>query len=244
METRLEKDVRFLKAYAVAATLACAALVLSAFTLQSKKTKFEEIDVERLNVVEKDGRLRLVFTNEARMPDARAAGRDLPGREKTHGIFFYNDDGDEAGGMIFDSERKPDGSYEAHGGLTIDQYQQDQVIGLQYGDNNGQRRAGLIIWDRPTMSLQEQIERIAAARKMKDGPEKQAALAALRSPGRVYVGRSRDDGASAVHLFDAAGKLRLKMEVSADGVPRLDFLGADGNVIQSLPDSSGATTKK
>lgn len=240
METKLEKEVRFLKAYAVIATLACMVFIVAAFTLQNRKQKFDELDVERLNVVEGDGKLRFVFTNEARMPAARAAGRDLP-RDKTHGIFFYNDDGDEAGGLVFSSEKKLDGGYAAYGGLTVDQYQQDQTIGLQYADSNGTRRAGLIVWDRPTISLPEQMERLAAARKMKDGPEKEAALKALRAPTRVYVGRSRDDGASAVHLYDAEGKLRLRMEVSAVGVPRLEFLDASGKVLHALPDTSRTT---
>jgi hypothetical protein len=243
METKIERDVRLLKAYAVGATLACSVLLLTAFTAQSRRQKFEEIDVERLNVVERDGSRCFVLTNSGHTPSARAAGRDVPGRGKTHGIFFYNDDGDEAGGMIFNSARKAGGGYEAYGGLTIDQYQQDQTIGLQYADNNGQRRAGLIVWDRPTVSLPEQIERLEAARKMKDGAEKEAALKALRAPARVYVGRSRDDGASAVQLFDAGGKLRLRMEVSADGTPRLEFLDANGKVIQRLPGAAAATKR-
>ena len=243
METRLEKEVRLLKAYAVAASLACAVFLLSAFSLQSRRQKFEEIDVERLNIVERDGKLRLVFTNEERMPAARAAGKDVPGRDKTHGIFFYNNDGDEAGGLVFSSEKKADGGYEAYGGLTIDQYQQDQVVALQYADSNNHRRAGLLVWDRPLIPLPEWSERLGAARKMKDGPEKVAALKALRGPARVYVGRSRDDGASAVQLYDAEGKLRLRMEVSAGGVPRLEFLDADGKVIQALPEASGTTKK-
>ena len=60
MESSLEKQVRFLKVYAVVATLACAVFLLTAFTLQKQPQKFQEINVERINVVEKDGSLRLV----------------------------------------------------------------------------------------------------------------------------------------------------------------------------------------
>ena len=41
METKLEKEVRFLKIYAFIATLFCAVILLSAFTFQNKKQKFE-----------------------------------------------------------------------------------------------------------------------------------------------------------------------------------------------------------
>src|SRR5439155_27382618 len=66
MEPKLEKEVRFLKIYAVIATLACAVFFFTAFAIQSKKQKFEEIDVERINIVEKDGKLRMVISNQER----------------------------------------------------------------------------------------------------------------------------------------------------------------------------------
>ena len=68
MESRLEKDVRILKVYAVVATLLCAVFVLAAFTTQSRKQKFEELDVERINVVEKDGQVKMVISNKERLP--------------------------------------------------------------------------------------------------------------------------------------------------------------------------------
>jgi hypothetical protein len=64
MQTKLERDVRFLKIYAGVATLCCVVFVLSAFA-QARKQKFDEIDVERVNIVEKDGKLRMVISNRA-----------------------------------------------------------------------------------------------------------------------------------------------------------------------------------
>ncbi|MBW8879507.1 MAG: hypothetical protein JF614_31625, partial [Acidobacteria bacterium] len=66
METKLEREVRFLKIYAAMTTLFCAVLFLSAFAVYNKKPKFEEIDVERINIVEKDGKLRMVISNQER----------------------------------------------------------------------------------------------------------------------------------------------------------------------------------
>jgi hypothetical protein len=67
METKLEREVRFLKAYAVVATLLCAVFVLTAFTMQSRKQKFEEIDVERINEAAKlkDGPEKDSFRQQA-----------------------------------------------------------------------------------------------------------------------------------------------------------------------------------
>ena len=60
METQIEKEVRYLKIYAVVSTLFFAVFLLSAFAVVSNK-KFEEIDVERINIVEKNGKLDMVI---------------------------------------------------------------------------------------------------------------------------------------------------------------------------------------
>lgn len=78
METKLERQVRFLRTYAVVATLFCAIFLLSAFVIQNKKQKFEEIDVERINVVEKDGTLRMVISNTQRQHPGSVDGKMIP----------------------------------------------------------------------------------------------------------------------------------------------------------------------
>ncbi len=50
METKFEKEVRFLKIYVAVITLGCAVFLLSAFAIQSDKQKFEEIDVKLINI--------------------------------------------------------------------------------------------------------------------------------------------------------------------------------------------------
>ena len=63
MKSKLEKEVRFLKIYALASTLGFSLLLLASFK-SSKHQKFEEIDVERINIVEKDGSLKMVISNQ------------------------------------------------------------------------------------------------------------------------------------------------------------------------------------
>src|SRR5918911_3967529 len=58
METKLEKEVRFLNIYAVVATLFCAIFLLTAFTLKSGEQKFEEIAVNRIKFVDSEGKER------------------------------------------------------------------------------------------------------------------------------------------------------------------------------------------
>jgi hypothetical protein len=139
MSANLERDVRFLKRYAVVSTLVVGALVLAGFQ-QSTKTKFDEIDVERINVVEPDGKLRLVISNRTRSIGPIYKGKPFgyPGGTRP-GLIFFNDEGTENGGLTFTGSRQPNGTFTSSLGMSFDQFDQDQVMTLRYDDNNGQR---------------------------------------------------------------------------------------------------------
>lgn len=245
MESKLEKEVRFLKAYAVVATLVCAVFVLTAFTVQNRKQKFEEIDVERVNIVEKDGRLKMVISNKERFPSVILDGKPTATRQNNQaaGMLFYNEKGDESGALLYNGTMD-NGKAEAFSGLLFDQFNQDQIVGLSYNEGNGSRYAGLSVWDRPeTISTAEFLKRREAIAKMPEGAEKTEARKKLREEAteaqRVFVGKGRDRQAG-VYLSDAKGKTRIRMQVSADGTPKLEFLDEGGKVIYSLPNSSSA----
>lgn len=247
METKIERELRFLKAYAVVATLIFAVFILTAFTLQ-KKQKFEEIDVERINVVEKDGKLKLVISNKERFPDLILDGKPTGARvnNPNAGMLFYNEKGDEVGAMQFSATTK-DGKTEAFGGLLFDQFNQDQIVGMSYYESNGKRYAGLNVWDlSESLSMAEFLKRRDEIRKMPSGTEKTAAVKKLGEENvfaqRVFVGKDRNKNA-AVYLFDAKGKERIRMSVSAEGTPKLEFLDESGKVTYSLPNSSAEPKK-
>ena len=75
-------DVRFLAFYSGAATALVAVLLLTGFRQResSKKfdspSKFESIDVQRINVVEPDGTLRMVISNKSAAPGAIIRGKE------------------------------------------------------------------------------------------------------------------------------------------------------------------------
>jgi hypothetical protein len=52
-----------------------AGTVLSGFADKSKVVRFEELDVQRLNLVEPDGTLRMVISDKARFPARSFAAR-------------------------------------------------------------------------------------------------------------------------------------------------------------------------
>ena len=237
MDTKLQRDVRFLKAYSVLITMLLGVIAFSAAGQADQKNRFEEIDVERINIIEKDGRLKMVISNGGRQHPGVIDGKTLS-RKRPAGLLFFNDKGDECGGLSFSGDQK-DGKTNAGALLAFDRFRQDQTVGVQYGESNGQYYAGLRVWDRPETSLGPLIERLGEIEKMNDGPEKTAAIQKLResagsAPERVMVGRDREQSA-VVRLSDTKGKPRIKLSVDVAGVPRLEFFDEAGKVIYSLP---------
>ena len=68
--------------------------VLTAFTLQSRTQKIGEIDVERINVIEKGAKLKMVISNCERQHPGVFDGKTLA-RTRPPGMLFFNEKGDE-----------------------------------------------------------------------------------------------------------------------------------------------------
>lgn len=239
METKIEKEVQFLKIYAVVATLFGAVFLLTAFTAQTKNQKFSEIDVERINVVERDGKLKMVIANKARQHPGTMDGKYYKEREgqRAAGMIFFSEKGDEIGGLIFDGDNGK-GQY---GSLTFDKFRGDQTIQFLHGeDADGKYFAGLKMNDynmpmTEFFAKQEEIsklptkeEQVAAWRKMPNNGQ--------LMPNRILIGRDNDKS-SVIRLKDQRGKTRIEISVQADGNPKLNFLDETGKVIYSLPES-------
>jgi hypothetical protein len=244
---KLQRDVRLLKAYALVVTLLVGVLALAAFSQANQKTKFAEIDVERINIVEKDGKLKMVISNGERQHPGVIDGRMLA-RKRPPGMLFFNDRGDECGGLSFNGDQK-DGKGNAGGLLAFDRFNQDQTVAIQYSEGNGQYSSGLRVWDRPDTSLGEVVDKLQAIEKMPDGAEKTQAMQKLRetaAPGaaqRVFVGKTREK-AAALTLADAQGRTRVLLSVDAQGAAKLEFLDEKGAVVHRLPAPAKAAGEK
>lgn len=155
-------------------------------------------------------------------------------------MLFFNDKGDECGGLSFSGNQSADGKGSASGLLAFDRFNQDQTVAIQYGEGGGRYYSGLRVWDRPDRSLGLVVDELKKIEKMTDGPEKTAGrqkLNEMAAPGaseRAFVGRDREN-ASVVRLNDAKGKTRVKLSVDASGAPKLEFLDETGKVTYSLP---------
>src|SRR6185312_5421194 len=91
-------------AYSATLTVVFAVVVLCGFAPHNGKVSFDEIDVHRINVVEPDGTLRLAISDQDRFPGLIIEGKEYPHPDrKAAGMLFYNNQGTEAGGLIFGS---------------------------------------------------------------------------------------------------------------------------------------------
>ena len=243
MDTR-DKDIRFLKRYAIGSTTLIVLMAITAFVRQPQKQKFGEIDVERINIVEPDGKLRMVIANRPRSIGPIYKGKPFgyAGGNRP-GIIFFNDEGTENGGLTLRGARGADGKYEAGTHMSFDQFDQDQIVVLNYSDNNGVRQAGLTFSDRTDRPIIEFVNERDSIMKMPDGPAKTEALRLFSQPirngvvqaaPRVFIGRDRTK-ASLLRLSDPMGRPRLVLRVDSTGAPQLEFLDDSGRVTSRLP---------
>jgi len=238
MDAKLARDVRFLKLYALTMTLVGAAAITVAFAAQGGKQRFDEIDVGRINIVESDGKLRMVISNRERQHPGQVDGKLMPRPDgRPPGMLFFDHHGDECGGLVFDEDEN--GSKGHFVSLTMDKARQDQTIGIQHleGDD-GQYFAGLVIWDRPDSSLADLVEEMQAIEGL-PAEERKSALAEMEERGefgkvRIAVGKRRDK-ASEIALSDARGRTRIRISVDPSGNPRIELLDEAGKTICALP---------
>jgi hypothetical protein len=238
MRRSLRRELRFLRIHAVLSTLILVVLCTTAFRQAATNGKFDELTVGRINVVDADGTLRLVISNKDRMHPGVIDGRTIDRSRPVAGLLFFNEAGDEVGGLTF-TGREVNGAPRANAGIMFDQYKQDQTIGISYSESDGRRTAGLQVWDRPDSSLGELVDKLNAANKIENRAEREKALAAIRAsappaPRRLFVGKQGDRSAT-VALSDTNGRVRLTLTVGPDGDPRIEFLDEQGKVVSRLP---------
>ena len=204
------------------ASLAVAAIVLTA-AAKPKQQRMGTLDVERINIREPDGTLRMVISSKDRFPGSFHKGQEIPRPDRRHaaGLLFLNDDGTENGGLIW-AGKMQDGKPDAGASLTFDRYENDQTLQLLQTDDGDRDISAMIISDRPGESMFEQ----------KGGKSQMRADAGGGAP-RLFIGKSRDR-ASVIMLQDEKGMPRIVLKVDQDGSSAIDFLDEQGNVVRTI----------
>jgi hypothetical protein len=257
-QQQLERDVRFLKRYAIVMTAVVVVGALAAFKQQAstpQKVKFTEIDAERINIVEPDGKYRIVLTNRPRSIGPVYMGKSFgyPGGTRP-GMLWFNDEGTENGGFTFVGTKCEDGTnkvtkrpckigtYSAQTHFTFDQFDQDQVFVMNYSDENDTKRVGLTISERHNANIWDLVQRRDSI--IKNTPDTAAARIAVtkalsgtpENPGaaeRLYIGRDVAKNAI-LNMRDRQGKPRLRLVVDSLGSARIEFLDANGRVTNTI----------
>lgn len=228
----MEKELRLWKAYATVTTLLTIVLVGSAFALEEQRTKFGEIDVQRINVVEPDGTLRMVISDKAKFPGIIVKGKEYPHPDRsTAGMLFFNDEGTENGGLIFGGSKDKNGTVSSYGHLSFDRYDQDQVFTIDADEDGHRKRSGLSVVDDPDWPITDllAVPRSDWKKFFETHPQPHQ---------RIYLGRNPDDSAS-LTLKDSQGRSRMIIKVNPDGSPVIEFLDAKGKIISQLPAKEG-----
>ena len=201
--------------------------------------KFEELTVQRLNVAEADGTLRLVVSSRDRFPGDFYKGIESPRPDRKHvaGMLFLNDEGTECGGLIYGARMDENGAAgEAGLSLTFDRLRQDQTLQLLHQEGGGRAMTGVSISDRPDgmkYSIAELKRDVAEIEKLPPD-QQQGRFSELQAAGklgssRAYLGTTADRG-SALVLNDASGRPRLMLLVTAEGEPKLQVFDDNGKV--------------
>jgi hypothetical protein len=233
---------RFLMIYSGVLTAVFAASMLSGFVSAPKQSSLQELNVQRINLVEPDGTLRMVISNQARFPGLIVKGQEYPHPRPQAGMLFYNDEGTENGGLIFAGHKDKNGKIVGSGGsLTFDKYDQDQLVQLIGVHDSDGHQAGLIVSDRPDRSVLQDLQESPKLRAMSAAERSKLMRArnqtAYYGATRIAVQRG-DDGIAKISLRDALGHPRIVLGVAGDGRSSLRFLDADGKVLNELTPTS------
>ncbi|HEX8831136.1 MAG TPA: hypothetical protein VF705_08235 [Longimicrobium sp.] len=241
---RLERQVRWLRAYALASAVMMLVMLGAAFRGE-RHGRFEVIDAERINVRTPDGRMAVVIATDERLPGNIIRGKEHPSPHRGNGLLFYDNLGNEQGGLIFHGELKVtgrDSTVTAGGQLSLDRFESDQVAAIRYLEDPEQGFiAGLQVSHFPRHNIAEwwtsrdSIDRLPAAAR-------DTAFRSLRRRfmregkweiPRVFVG---ERGRTAqMEMRDTRGRERIRLVVDSTDAARIEFLDAEGKVISTLP---------
>ncbi len=234
----MNKENLILKLYSITVTGVLVFFFLVGFKSTPSDQKFEEIYVERINIVEPDGKLKMVISNKQRQHPGMHDGHILDPRERPPGIIFFNEEQDEIGGLAFYGNKESGGNNLF---LSLDQYKNDQIMQLKQSSNeNGDNQYGLQLWERdkkltPVVlqkimdSLDEEgyyyQQKMDYLRKMNDGNP-------INEP-RLFIGKkyNRETG---LFVQDKSGNDRLRFYIDSDNAPRIEVLNEKGEVIKDI----------
>lgn len=242
MEAKLLRQIRQLQVCVLVLFVSTVLLVLNAVHPLLTKQRFKILEAERINIREKTGILKAALSNSAGFNEFQRAER---GQVTFSGLMFYNEEGQEEGGLVYSGKAAPNGQ-DADVTLTMDQYRQDQNVYLHHEEHkdaqNFRIEDGLSINARPDWTgLKEEYSIYGEMDKL--GSEKQDELrlkslqAGKISSNRVFFGvrRGSENGVayddSGVFITNKWGRNAIRLYVDNDNKPHFEVYDPFGKSI-------------
>lgn len=241
MESSLLRQVRILQGAVCILFLCTAALVANLFHPLLSVQKFKVMETGKLNIREANGTLKASLSNSEGFKVFARAHEDV----NFSGLMFYNEEGDETGGLVYNGKAIP-GGQDSSVGLTMDQFRQDQNIYLHHDEHRDAQGLsiddGLVINSRPDFTVGK--EEYSIYEKLQKLPPEQAdelKLKALQegkiATRRVFLGVRRgvkdnkayDD--SGVFIKNKWGRNAIKLYVDDNNRPHFEVYDPLGKSI-------------
>ncbi|WP_298756798.1 hypothetical protein [uncultured Psychroserpens sp.] len=253
----MKKQIKILQLYSLLLTFVIIYIIYYGYSIAKKSSHFDTIEVGRINIVEPNGIVKMVISNQDQFPQEISMDNWKKKHErKTPGILFYNAEGVESGGLIFNSEVDDNGNIIAGNHLSFDRFKQDQTIALTYQEKNGKYTSGLSFIDRPQKSLAE-IEKVfeTATQKQKDSMRE----IGVNGVSRIWLGTadekshtrgsflvmnsnklsnvliiSVDEEEGSISFMDSNQTNRLTIGLDSIGNPHITFFNDRGEITKEF----------
>ncbi|MEM1338453.1 MAG: hypothetical protein AAGF96_11910 [Bacteroidota bacterium] len=209
----------------------------------------KELNVERVNIVNADGTTVMAIANKERIAAPKMDNIEYPvemiERQLLAGIVFFNEHGDEMGGLVFNSSEFPDGKKYGLGHLSFDRYKDNQVLNLEHKENiHGLVKSGLTIYDRTgngsfrkhlDLMYEYQYTEVSDARRK----EIVAEINRLKERGelgkeRLFIGSVNE--VPQFVLKDKLGNKRVQLYIDSTNIARLQFFNEREEQTHSYPE--------
>jgi len=195
----------------------------------------DELTVRRLKVVDASGAGRLLLTGKP-IPEGMIAGLKLPnpgGPRQSAGLLFYNDDGDEQGGLTYNGTQAPRASRSRS---TRGRKTRRSRFGL------ATTRMGAIRTSRETIfrkrswfpSTRRFCVRLPGANTRAERDAVKHRYRHSRKFGRERFVVGERAGVSQFRLDDDKGRPRLRLTVTPEGKAAIEFLDEFGKITKVL----------
>jgi hypothetical protein len=162
-------------------------------------------------------------------------------RERPSGIIFFNNEGDECGGLVFQTKEK-NGKIISGMSFTMDNYKDDQVLQIlndeYYADGKAYIKRGISINQFPLGSnIDKRNNKLKELRAIIDEKERKEKINKLMenegSVNRLFLGKTKGNS-SGLFLAGPDGSPKMMIYVDDKGAPKIQTFGENGEILDFL----------